>query len=61
MRSPCINCPDRHAECHPSCEPYKEWKEWKNKAVDARTKHNLATPEMSRRSKRALWKGMMKK
>lgn len=61
MKSPCSECDHRHAECHPECEQYKQWKEWKNKAVEIRTKRNLATPELSRKSKRALWKGMMGK
>ena len=28
--SPCKSCESRHPGCHSKCEPYKEWKVYRN-------------------------------
>lgn len=33
MVSPCKDCGDREIRCHCTCERYKEWKAWHDKAV----------------------------
>lgn len=49
-------CADRHAECHGSCERYREWRKKKDEELEQRNLLNVEP--MSDAKKRAVWRKM---
>lgn len=45
-KSPCYrDCPERNAECHTTCEKYKQYKDKCNAEMEKRMKQTAATPD----------------
>lgn len=57
-KTPCKDCENRHAECHPECEAYKEFKARMDAIRDKRNMEYKATPELSNERRRHLFKIM---
>lgn len=60
MKKQCFNCPNRTAECHASCESYKEFRERCDMIIDKRTKENEADPGISKARLKKMWREMKK-
>lgn len=53
MRAPCLNCSERHATCHATCERYAVWKAESDRQRDERNERNgYADDERSYRQER---------
>ena len=53
MTAPCLNCTDRHPNCHSECERYKEFTAQKPKKIySVADKYTLEDVQKKRRRKR---------
>ena len=59
MRSaPCKDCDRRHIGCHSMCNAFKDWKKEVAQVAAEKAKADAATPALSRKMQRFIWKGM---
>ena len=58
MKSPCHGCERRLVGCHTICREYQEWK----KAYEAAKEANRTEePELCRKVKKQMWRGMLRR
>ena len=55
-----MDCYRRHIGCHTMCTAFKDWKKEVAKVNAERVKEIEATPVLSRRTLRHIWRGMKK-
>lgn len=56
MIAPCKDCVDRKLLCHGHCEKYQTWKAEQDAIVEERERQRKATPDLSRKVVRQIWK-----
>jgi len=58
MMTPCKGCERRLVGCHTIC---REYQEWKKKWEAAKEANRTEEPELCRKVKRQMWRGMLRR
>ena len=58
MKNHCINCKNRTAECHASCEDYKAFRKHRDGILEKRIQENDKHMDVPNKIKRMRWREM---
>lgn len=58
MKNHCINCQNRTAECHASCEDYKAFRKHRDGILEKRIQENDKHMDVPNKIKRMRWREM---
>ena len=58
MRTPCKDCDRRLVGCHTICREYQDWVKQREESKAANRKES---PELCRKVRKQIWKGMLRR